>query len=469
MSEFKINIQPKVNEIHTLNELCTSQTTILELKNIIINDDRYNNINDINSFKLKYNNIELLNDNNLEFYNIIDSRNIIRLYFNVTQSNAYNNTTNDNKNDDTFIDDNDIKEDTTDNDVDISLTIGQTILIKDETSRFVEAIITSVDDNKNNINVHYIDYPDFYDERINIFKNQHRFHPKQIKQLMGLDVTLFKVGQKLSVKDKMAQFIPAIITKLNQDHSITVHYIGYPDIYDEIIRNENRIKKPKEKNRENTALNTQESNSNINRNICCERNRSTCNSWNNISIVWKALIIMYDLVIFSAIGIYISNIFGFIDQLIIYGKYNVKKYGCERISTICRNDLCENNAQNIQWIFTGYLIYMVIQITILSGLVIFINFIFPKRINGSIVPVITGYRKTVMYIIWFGNIIFGNIHAAKSHRMINIISNNCDMNSDLYKIIHDKWRLFSIISVITTYLSSIFPFCFGQMLTDEEQ
>ena len=84
MSDFPVNIRINANDVITLKELCTSQTDILSVKQIIINEQKLNN--NINDIKLKYNNIFMDDDKMLSDYNIYDSRHIITLYFNVTGS-----------------------------------------------------------------------------------------------------------------------------------------------------------------------------------------------------------------------------------------------------------------------------------------------------------------------------------------------------------------------------------------------
>ena len=90
MAGFPVNIRINVNDIITLKQLCTSQTKIVTIKQIIINEQELNNINDI---KLKYNNIFMDDNKMLSDYNIYDSKHIITLYFNVTGSNVRNKNT----------------------------------------------------------------------------------------------------------------------------------------------------------------------------------------------------------------------------------------------------------------------------------------------------------------------------------------------------------------------------------------
>ena len=82
-SLFKINIQIKANYIVTLNQECSDNTKILDLKTIILTERNYN---DLSSIVLKYKGITMENDKTLRDYNIIDSKHIIKLSFNVKES-----------------------------------------------------------------------------------------------------------------------------------------------------------------------------------------------------------------------------------------------------------------------------------------------------------------------------------------------------------------------------------------------
>ena len=81
--KFPMNIQINAKDIITLNKLCTKNTSIIELKSIILNE---RNLNDLTVIVLKYNNIIMENEKSLQDYNIMDSKHIIKLSFNVTES-----------------------------------------------------------------------------------------------------------------------------------------------------------------------------------------------------------------------------------------------------------------------------------------------------------------------------------------------------------------------------------------------
>ena len=293
MSGFNVNIQSRANEIHTLNELCTSKTTIFQLKYMIMHDDRYDNISDINSFKLKYNNIVLLNDNNLEFYGIIDSRNIIKLYFTVTKSDAYQDI-NDNKNDDIP------------QDIDIeSLKVGQILLVEDKGFDFIEATIISINLNDNTIGIHFVGYPDVYDETINVVTNKDRIKIIQEQNDGNTSIEMVSPDSATNIDIESAQYRHHV--GLSNPEPVPSFQDSTNDMnWQEITRN------------------------NIN---CWSTKLCAGNCCDTIYV--KCKILLYDVIALGIIGIHGINITGFINQLNVYSEYSMEQYGCDRIDNIC--------------------------------------------------------------------------------------------------------------------------------------
>lgn len=80
---FQVNIHSGMNETFTLHELCSTNTTIIELKQLIM---KQKSLSDINIFQLKYNNELMDNTKTLSDYNITDNRHLIQMLFIVQES-----------------------------------------------------------------------------------------------------------------------------------------------------------------------------------------------------------------------------------------------------------------------------------------------------------------------------------------------------------------------------------------------
>ena len=81
---FRVNIQINRTEIITLDTLCTTHTTILQLKEYIMNER--DNINSLDNIDLKYSDELMLDNKTLMDYDILDGRHLIRLTFKVQKS-----------------------------------------------------------------------------------------------------------------------------------------------------------------------------------------------------------------------------------------------------------------------------------------------------------------------------------------------------------------------------------------------
>ena len=84
LKTFLVNIKTSIHDIITLDTLCSTETSVLSLKMIILKE---RNLDDISNISLKYNDITMDDNKSLKDYNIYDSKHIITLYFKVKQPN----------------------------------------------------------------------------------------------------------------------------------------------------------------------------------------------------------------------------------------------------------------------------------------------------------------------------------------------------------------------------------------------